>query len=103
MDRDSKMNTDSISKFLVENDHLLVQSFYTGLLLLIWVWHIFPLLKLEDVELQIAIAIAGYVWFSLISFLVIIPYWFSSLTFWTIEMSYIFGLKVHRRIVCSSK
>lgn len=93
------MNTqEQISKFLAENDHLLVQSFYTGILLLIWVWYIFPLMKLEVEELEIAIAIAGYVWFSLISFLVIIPYWFSSLTFWTIEMSYVSLLKIHRRI-----
>jgi len=91
---------DQVSNFLVGNHRLLVEVVFMALLLLVWVNHIFPFLDDFDgiEDLKIVIAIAGFVWFSLLCFLIIFPIWLTSWLFITIETCFKIGLVINRKV-----
>ena len=95
------VTVDKLSGFLVKNHGLLVEAFFMGVLLLVWVNHIFPYLEdFKEVEdIKIAIAIAGFVWFSLLVFIMILPYWFKSWLFMLIEGIFFIAVKIHSRLI----
>lgn len=88
----------NVNDFLLKQHRFIVETFFMVTLLLIWLYYIFPFLEMQVEDLKIAIAIAGFVWFSLLCFLLIFPYWITSWIFTIIETSYLLVLKTNRRL-----
>jgi len=93
----------SVNDFLYKNHRFIIELFFIGLLLLLWLDNIFiPFMEMDFevhyTEPTIAIAIAGFVFCSLILIFIAIPFWITSWIFIIIESFYLFGLKIYGRI-----
>ena len=67
-----------------KNQRSLVECFYMGAFLIMWAQYILPYLQIQDAEPKIAIAIAGFVFFSLIVIVTVLPYWLRSFTYYVL-------------------
>lgn len=91
---------DSFAGFLYKNHRLLVESLFIGILLLFYFEHIWPMIELIPVQEdpKIALALGGFIFFSLIAFVTFIPYWITSWLFLLIEGLFLLGIKTHKLV-----
>lgn len=91
---------EKVSDFVLKNDWLIIHTIFQLTLILLWFEYIFPFLSddFSEEEPRIILAIAGFVWFSLMSFLLILPRWFTAWTMITIEKTFYLGVKIHKVI-----
>lgn len=92
---------EKVSNELYKNHGLFVEVFFIAILLIFYFQNIFPLLEIipeQQEDPVMVLTIAGFVWFSLILFVTIFPYWLKSWTFLLIESTYVLALKIHGRL-----
>lgn len=91
---------ESFVEFVCKEHRLLVESFFMGILLILYFQYIWPMIEMipSQEDPKIALAIGGFIFFSLLSFMILIPYWITSWLFIIVESLYVFGLKVNRRL-----